>query len=184
MLSFLAAALAARPYPLADGRCSEYADIGAERLALEHGVTLWAYQDKHFVWLCLQPANDGMAVLDLGLDAPGLEEPLDLHVSAQLGEWPWRVEAPATPADPLWGRTTGWTGNVSPHRFTARDQGGFAHQVGKVAGRELQLSKARFGRGTWRLIVSLQFLEGDDGVHHLVDPASGSFADARTLRVR
>lgn len=168
--------------PLVDGRCSEYAALGAEPLALSPDVSLRVHQDRHFVWLCFEYPQGSFATLDMALATPSLVEPLNLHVSAQLGEWPIDNPelAPKNAESALWWNVDGWTANTL--RVNGMDRSGdtptlrFKH----TPARELQLAKARFGRGTWALRMTLASVKMPDGrfvdvtfphgdAHHVLD---------------
>lgn len=156
--------------PLLDGRCSEYAELGALSQDLDQGVRLWIYQNDDYVWMCMGLPELSYGTLDLALDAPKLDAPRALHVSAQLGEWPLDQpgQAPPTAESPLWWQVRGWTAN------TLRFNGMEAGENGPVArflpseARELQFSKARFGVGTWRFRFDLNVVKGGDGLWYTV----------------
>lgn len=156
--------------PLLDGRCSEYAELGALSQDLDQGVRLWIYQNDDYVWMCLGLPELSYGTLDLALDAPKLDAPRALHVSAQLGEWPLDQPAlaPPTAESPLWWQVRGWTANTL--RFNGMEPG----ENGPVArflpseARELQFSKARFGIGTWRFRFDLNVVKGGDGLWYTV----------------
>lgn len=162
--------------PLVDGDCGEYAALGAEPVALAPGVDLFAYQDPHHVWLCYAVPRGAFGILDLEIEAPGLAEAINLHVSAQLGEWPVdRPEAaPANALDQRWWNAHGWTAN--PLRFRGLDRTESPQVLFESApGRELQLGKARFGRGEWRLRFSILSVRPEEDAFGDVEfPADGS----------
>ena len=103
-------------YPLLDGDCGEYAALAQAKHRVSDDVALYVFQDHDYVWFCYTlPANSfGMA--DLTVAAPALKKPLNLHVSAQLGEWPADEPdaAPASPDSPQW-----WNHREPPCHSTA-----------------------------------------------------------------
>ncbi len=163
--------------PLVDGDCGEYAALGAGAVAVAPGVDLYAYQDPHHVWLCFTVPRGGFGILDLRIEAPALAEALNLHVSAQLGEWPAdRPEAaPANALDERWWKVEGWTANPLRFRGVDRTEEPAQAQFESAPARELQLAKARFGRGEWRLGFSILAVRPEDGAFGDVEfPAGGS----------
>ena len=147
---------APRP-PMVDGDCSEYAALGAHRETLAQDVTLSVHQDVHFVWLCYTLPADSFGLLDLRVESAALPKPMNLHVSAQLGEWPADEPAgvPQSPDSDVWWKVTGWTANWQ--WFHGIDRSGTpARTVFKFApGREVQLSKDRFGHGPIELVFDI-----------------------------
>jgi hypothetical protein len=165
--------------PLLDGRCSEYPELGALSQDLDQGVRLWIYQNDDYVWMCLGLPELSFGTLDLALDAPKLESPRALHVSAQLGEWPLDQPelAPPDANSPLWWQVRGWTANTL--RFNGMESG---EDSGKARfqpseARELQFAKARFGIGTWRFRFDLHAVKGGDGLWHTIQFPAASEAE-------
>ena len=111
LLSILNAS--AQAPPLVDGNCSEYARLKATRLVVSKDVDLHIFQDRHFVWLCYTYPDGSFATADLKLTAPALTYAINLHVSAQLAEWPVDKPdlAPKNPESDSWWNATGWTAN-------------------------------------------------------------------------
>ncbi|MCB1628922.1 MAG: hypothetical protein KDI48_14440 [Xanthomonadales bacterium] len=162
--------VAALQTPLLDGRCSEYAELGALSQDLDQGVRLWVYQNDDYVWMCLGLPELSFGTLDLALDTPKLDGPRALHVSAQLGEWPLDQpdQAPPDAASPLWWQVRGWTANTL--RFNGLEDGenGPTPRFLPSEARELQFAKSRFGVGTWRFRFDLNAVKGGDGLWHTV----------------
>ena len=150
-------------YPLLDSRCDEYQALAHERHTIAPGMELFAFQDRDYVWLCYTTAAPNHAPMDMVVSAPALAEPLDIHVSAQLGEWPANREdlVPKDGASELWWNHQGWGALTIPFNGLTAD--------GKVnwrqmPGREMQIAKARFGRGSWKLrfkIYNVRFGEAE-----------------------
>lgn len=165
------------PAPLVDGDCGEYPELQAERLALAPGVELHLHQDQHYVWMCAALPPESFGTVDLRLETPQLSEPLNLHVSAQLGEWPAdRADAVAqSPDDEIWWSIEGWTAN--PLLFSGLDRSNerVRPRFRRARARELQLSKARFGHGEWRFTLKLTGLRDADGALFGIEyPTDGS----------
>ena len=74
------------PEPMLDGRCDDHASE-AGPVALASGLTLYLRQTRDHVWLCYTAPPDSYAIADLRIESPDLERALNLHASAQLGEW-------------------------------------------------------------------------------------------------
>lgn len=92
-----------------------------------------------------------------------LAEPVNLHVSAQLGEWPASQESPEGPSSTDWWQIDGWYG--VPARFNGYQEGNNGRRARFLAmqGLELVIGKERFGIGDWSLRFNLGGL-GDDGL--------------------
>jgi hypothetical protein len=163
--------------PLVDGDCGEYPGLGVKPLALAPEVDLFVYQDQHYVWLCYTYADNSYGTVDLRLETPALSAPLNLHVSAQIGEWPAEEPeaAPEGPQSDRWWNAEGWIANpVWPNGL---DESGetVRPRYKNDPARELQLSRERFGQGKWRFSLKIGLLRGADGKFHEVNfPADGS----------
>ena len=171
MLIALSALAATTLEPMLDGRCDEYA--GAETHALGGSVRMFLTQTRDHVWLCFAVPEGSYGTLDLRIEAPRLPKALNLHASAQLGEWVADdpAAAPKNGRDPLWWRLGGWWANV------VRAGGVIGGQIDyrTLTGREIQLSKARFGRGDWRVSANLSDVAAPAGQMSAVKwPANGT----------
>lgn len=152
-------------YPTLDGACDEYAGLKAEMQPLGDNVRLLIFQDAANVWLCAALPPESYGTLDLVIEAPALAEALNLHVSAQLGEWPANdpEAAPASAGAEGWWKISGWSAfPMRMNGFIERADGRRPNYL-HSPGRELQLSKARFGKGDWRLRLAFQGIASDDG---------------------
>jgi hypothetical protein len=139
--------------PMMDGKCHEYQSLEeASATDIGAGVILYSFQDNDYVWFCYSKNKSSWGTLDLFIDTPKLEESLNLHVSAQLGEWPADKPelAPQEPNSDLWWEIDGWWANVVALNGMKEDNDGKKQINFKLAeGREIVLSKDRFGRGNW-----------------------------------
>jgi hypothetical protein len=162
-------------YPLLDGRCDEYPAIAQERHRIAAGIELFLFQDPDYLWLCFTLPPDAFGATDVVVAAPGLSEPLNLHVSAQLGEWvAARPEAaPGDVSSDRWWNQRGWTAMPVPFNGVT-DDAGSSFKFKPTPGRELQLGKRRFGRGPWRLAIHIAGLgDGSDAPQTARFPARG-----------
>ena len=154
-------------YPLMDGRCDEFPSIAQARHEIAEGVTLYQFQDRHYVWFCYTIPEGNFGTMDMQVSAPALEAPLNLHVSAQLGEW--RVDRPGdAPADPQserWWNHHGWSGFWTGFNGFEKRPGrdGESPRFRTHPGREIQLDKRRFGRGEWRWSIEIRGIPSVDG---------------------
>ncbi|TFW20170.1 hypothetical protein E4L96_10635 [Massilia arenosa] len=171
------AGAASLPAPMVDGDCAEFRPLGARMIALSPQVQLFVYEDEHYVWMCYTLPPGSMGQLDMVLATPALPAALNLHVSAQLGEWPaGRPElVPKNAESDAWWQVQGWTANTL--HVNGMDTSGQQprYRWKETPGRELQLSKARFGHGTWT--VSMTIYGIGDGHGRRADlhfPAQGS----------
>ena len=141
---------------LLDGRCdpAEYAE--AESRDLDHGVVLHAVHDAHFVTLCATLPPDSLGTMDLYLQSPAGGPITNLHISAQVGERTYREGQ-----DPpwVWGNQSGWYGPPVAFSGTVRRTDGTPRATfADSTGREIRLSKARFGSGPWKMRMELRAL--------------------------
>lgn len=94
----------------------------------------------------------------------GLPHPLNLHVSAQLGEW--RADDPESaakaPTDALWNESPGWGSNSNTKAWVKGKDGEMKEIWARPKAREMQLSKARFGRGEWKAHLKLSSVYNGD----------------------
>jgi hypothetical protein len=174
MIPLLIAAAAAEP--MLDGRCDDYA--GTAAVAELTGVKAYVRQTTEHVWLCFAVPEGSYASLDLTIQAPKLAKPLNLHASAQLGEWAADnpAAAPANASSPEWWNVDGWWASTTPFNGAITTPQGRQVNFRTVAGRELQLSKRRFGTGAWSLSATLADVQGgSDTMISVRWPRSGSF---------
>ncbi|GAB3425825.1 hypothetical protein NX773_19205 [Massilia solisilvae] len=180
----LPARAASHPTPLVDGDCSEYARLPAQAIDAGSGVTLYVYQDEHHVWLCYTYPPGSMGQLDMQVSTGKLAAPLNLHVSAQLGEWPVGRDdlTPHSPESDLWWNFSGWTANIIWLNGMDRSGPQPRYRWKNAAGRELQLAKQRFGHGEWKLALTIHDIKAADGKSREVRfPADGSFYTLKAL---
>lgn len=178
-------ALAAAPTPMVDGDCGEYAALGAQRETIVDGVTLHVHQDRDHVWLCYTVPDGSFGLLDLRIESDALPEPVNVHVSAKLGEWPAdRPElAPQGPDSPLWWNHRGWTAHWIAYDGVDRDAAPPRPRWRLGGAREVQLFRARFGAGEWRLAFDIQRIRGADGTDSNVRfPAGDALYRLQPLR--
>lgn len=178
-----AAQNAATAEPMLDGRCEEHRAAGVQPQPVGNGVTAYLRQTANHVWLCFDVPQGSYAPLDLRLEAPRLQRAINLHASAQLGEWDADdpSAAPADSASPLWWKVEGWWANTIVFNGMTDTPQGRRARFRFAEGREIQFSKDRFGRGTWRLSADIMNVAGPDGeMISLRWPSAGTV----TLEVR
>lgn len=169
--------------PLVDGSCQEYEGLEAQIIALDYGVKLHMYQDDHYVWFCYCYADGSFGTLDMEVESPNLDGPLNLHVSAQLGEWPINQPelAPKNSQSDKWWNHKGWTANEVWMNGLNRTEERTSPRWKNAPARELQLSKTRFGRGDWKIKMQINSVKKpDEGLASITFPAD---ADTYTLKV-
>ena len=110
-----------------------------------------------------QPGSYGTG--DLWIDSPSIAAPLNLHVSAQLGEWPADrpEEVPADATSDRWWNNNGWSSNIMAYGGLRSRGERTTPRFRPAEGREFQLAKERFGRGEWRLRLSLSGVASAEG---------------------
>lgn len=144
-------------------------------------ITLYLFQDRDYVWLCYTLPENSFGMADLTLAAPALKQRMNLHVSAQLGEWPADEPsaAPAGPDSPQWWNQRGWSGTTVPFNgakatLDAAAKPRVDYNFRMTRARELQLSKQRFGRGEWRWHIDIRNIaDGKGGQKSLRFPKQG-----------
>lgn len=165
--------------PLSDGNCDEYGELADDRYELASDVTLYILQDADYVWMCYSLPPESYGVVDLYLAAPGLAEPINIHVSAQLG---WRPSSDNS--DRVW-PIEGWWANVV--RYNSYEGEGAERRVRfhPSPGREFQFAKWHFGRGDWRFQMEIHGIEvGGDPDGRIYFPENiGEGRELFTLRV-
>ena len=168
--------------PMVDGRCDEYKGQNSTQIKMDGVVTLNVYQNQHFVWFCYNTTEGGFGTLDLRIEAPGIKEAMNLHISAQLGEWPADKPemAPTKGTSADWWNHKGWTANTvwfNGYRMRKSEKG--EEQVANwrnASAREMQLSKEYFGRGEWKLRFNIYSIKGkEDESYDLIYPSKDEF---------
>ncbi|HEX7029039.1 MAG TPA: hypothetical protein VF254_00405 [Gammaproteobacteria bacterium] len=143
--------------PMLDGDCDEHVELAESVYEINEKVTLYITEREDHVWFCYTVPEGRMGVLDLTVDSPGLEQALNLHVSAQLGEWPANDPgaAPAGPEDPRWWNVAGWHANTLRFRGMRETEQGRYPVFRSAHAREMQLAMGRFGTGVWKLVFAI-----------------------------
>ena len=164
----IAVATATSPI-LLDARCEDDAWRSATRTAVGHGVALLSMADADSVYLCVTLPPESLGTMDLFIQSrDGVQT--NLHVSAQTGErtrgadgWPeWRG----------FNNYRGWYGPPVAFRGMARTEGGVRPDFAPSAAREVQIDRARFGDGPWRVMLQVHSL-GADGAGAVTWPSYG-----------
>ncbi|MEO1449622.1 MAG: hypothetical protein AAFV07_08825, partial [Bacteroidota bacterium] len=128
------------------------AALEVQPIPLSEDVGLYVYQNAAYVWLAIDYPEGSYGTVDMELLTESLPSPLNLHVSAQLGEWTVgdTLAQPTKATSDKWWNISGWYAN--PLWANGIDTTGaeprFKLKNGEI--REIQLSKKRFGRGTWQ----------------------------------
>lgn len=173
MLLVLACMPAVAAEPMLDGSCAEHLELADSTYEINERMTLYISEREDHVWLCYTVPEGQMGMLDLTVDSPGLERPLNLHVSAQLGEWPAGDPGavPSVPEDPRWWNVAGWHANTLRFRGARETEQGRYPVFRSAPGREMQLAKSRFGTGEWKLVFAIDSHSQQTGVRW---PAEGT----------
>ena len=151
--------------PMVDGNCNEYPNLLAKKRVLSEDVSMYLFQDKHYVWLCYSYPEGSFSMLDLTLTTKQLKDSLNLHVSAQLGEWPVSKPElkPKTAESEQWWNNKEWIANTIWYNGIAKESKQPRAKFKNANARELQLSKNRFGRGDWKIRLKIDWVKGKDG---------------------
>lgn len=171
------------PPPLIDGNIEDFERLGVKPLILDDSVRLFFYQDEHFVWIAYDYLEGSYATLDLKLVTPTIPDTINLHLSGQLGEWMIKEGSPRpdSPQSELWWNMNGWYANeVWPNGMEGtNEKPRYNFKLSKA--RELQLTKERFGRGTWYLHFSMGSILKSDGSYTRVNfPTDDRFFEYRS----
>lgn len=157
--------------PMVDGKLNDFIQLNVSPIALSEEVNLYIYQDEHYVWLGYDYPEGSFGTLDLQIETDSLENPLNLHVSAQLGEWVVGDEAnqPQTSDSDLWWEFNGWISNEVWMNGMTRTEERTSPNFKNAKARELQLSKAHFGLGAWKLKFNIRAIVKPDGSRYNID---------------
>lgn len=182
LLSLLGACPAqvkAQSHPMVDGKNTEYHQLGVIPVQLAEGVQLYVFQNDSYVWISYDFPEGSYATLDMALKTEKLPKALNLHVSAQLGEWPLGEDAqiPMSASSELWWNNQGWTANTLwPNGIDSTSQRGPQIIFKNGTMREVQLDKKRFGRGEWKVRLEINALRSKEGrFTSLTFPESGMY---------
>ena len=162
------AAGAATATPLLDGRCEAAEWAGAVRTDLGAGVALLALADAQTLSLCWTLPPNSMGSVDLYImDAAGRAH--NLHMSRQIGE---RAKMAEGWSAWDWGNHQRWYG--PPARWTrsvTRPDGRASIQFAEPEAREMQIKTDRFGRGPWRVMMTVSEI-GPERAETVYPPAA------------
>lgn len=167
---------AAAAEPLLDGRCDEYADLGATRQPVHEQLDLLVLERDGFVWLCMDLPDGSYGTMDLQVKSAKEPDAINLHVFAQLGEWPVaRPElAPSTPDSDGWWNQQGWYANAVWFNGMREQRGQMQPNFRLTADRELQIRRDKFGALPWQIRLDMRLVKGKDGAFFRVTyPADG-----------
>ena len=163
--------------PLVDGSIDDFKALGVEPITIGYGVNLYLYQDQHYVWVAYDYPESSFGTIDLQLVAPALEDTINLHVSAQIGEW--MVEEgtprPENPESGLWWNHKGWYANEVWINGMDTTGGKTNYRFKNAPAREIQLSKERFGRGTWNFKMNIRAIRTPGGFSSSTFPKDDTF---------
>lgn len=175
-LLYSAKALSQIAPPLVDGSCTEYRLLKSDSVKIDDRVTLYYYQDSYFVWFCYTYPMGSFGTMDLKLTTQNHPAPINLHVSAQLGEW-LVGDTEAIPQDAQsdkWWNISGWTANTVWINGMDRSGETPRFKFKNAPARELQLSKERFGKGEWNFSMDIRSIKNsDESFYNISFPASG-----------
>ena len=143
---------------LIDGVCDEDAWDQTPHFDIGGGATLDWLQDENYLYMCLSITEGSYGTFDLYYLDPSDGQPVDLHVSAQIGE---RKLVDGVWPDYLWWNNTAWTANNIEMQYTDNKRSGFV----EPAGHELQanLLKLANDKGEITLMLHVRALMSEDG---------------------
>jgi hypothetical protein len=141
--------------PMVDGDCSEYSETNSNLIELSKDVNWYIYQGIDYVWFCFTFPKGGVGMIDLQIETDKTGGVINLHSSAQLGEWKLNGEGsmPKTQVSSKWWNNNGWVASFSkfngvlePNEYS-KTHANFK----RPKAIEMQLSKKRFGRRVWNI---------------------------------
>jgi hypothetical protein len=141
---------------LLDNRCDPAEWKDANRFAIADGVQLALKQDAQYLYLCMRLPALSYGTTDVYLQPATGSAPWNLHASAQIGE-KQRTDA-GWPAEWTFGNQRDWYSPAVPFRGVREVKGGVSASFAPIEGREIQIGRARFGPGPWRLMFELRAL--------------------------
>ncbi|MEP1033039.1 hypothetical protein [Ekhidna sp.] len=161
--------------PLVDGNIDDFLQLGIEPIALAEGTKLYFYQNDHYVWIAYDYPEGSYGTLDLKLLTPNLTDTINLHVSAQLGEWLLKEGAPKpdNSVSELWWNHEGWYANEVWMNGLDRSEDEVNPNWRNGKAREIQISKVRFGKGEWKLQLNIRAIQTPDGFTGITFPEEG-----------
>lgn len=153
-------------HPMVDGKNTEYAALEVAPIAIGEGVNLYIFQNQSYVWISYDYPAGSYGTLDMQITTEQLAHPINIHVSAQLGEWPVGEEAqkPQSANSDLWWNMDGWIANSL--WANGIDTAGFRGPQMRLKNgemRELQLDKNRFGKGEWNFRLTINAIRNEAG---------------------
>jgi hypothetical protein len=172
----LTSALVSGPPVLLDAKCDAAEYANAARHDIGGGVTLRARHDADYVYLCLMLPAQSLGTMDLFLQPVSGGPMYNLHISAQVGE---RIFAGGAWPDWTFGNERAWYGPPVAFRGMARRPDGTARpDFSESEAREVQLTRARFGNGPWKVRLEVRAL-GPDKRGEVVFPAGSTDTNSK-----
>lgn len=156
---------------LLDGACGESEYAGALVVELGSGQRLQVLRRGEELWLCIPVRSGGLATLDFFLVSPGEKSPLNLHVSAQIGER--RLAAGQWPEYSWWNHQR-WSAFWVPFNGFEGEGAARRPKFNSTSGRELVLDLGRFGHGLWSWRLELRRVVDLEGQTRDLDFPAGS----------
>lgn len=151
--------------PMVDGQIEEYIELGVQPIDLGDHVQLYLYQNDYYVWIAYAYPEGSYGILDMEMVTPKVQDTLNIHVSAQLGEWFIKEGAarPQNPESDLWWNHKGWYSNEVWPNGSDKSGDRVRPKFKNALAREVQLSKDRFGYGNWHFNLNLGSIRLPDG---------------------
>ncbi|MEO9870723.1 hypothetical protein [Ekhidna sp.] len=161
--------------PMVDGDITDFQQLGVEPIELMQGSNLYLYQNDHFVWLGFDYPEESFGTMDLKLITPTLSDTLNMHISAQIGEWYLSEGSPRpdNPESDLWWNHQGWYANEVWPNGTDRSSENPQPKFKNAKAREIQISKERFGRGKWMMQAEIRAIRTGSGFTGTSFPKNG-----------
>lgn len=160
------------PAPMIDHRLDDDAWKNAARRTLPDGTEIWAQQDDAYVYVAIKAPTPRVFGMELYV-AERPDKIVNLHASAYLGE---RTAVDGQWPDWTWWNADGWTATIVPYLIEGSNRTFTA-----LAGKEFQLSKARFSAA--RHAIRLECHYGRNGTAMIFPESTGEFDPAGWLEL-
>ncbi|MEL6870910.1 MAG: hypothetical protein AAFO81_14010 [Pseudomonadota bacterium] len=159
---------------LLDGKCSDDEWLDAKTIASNQGHSIRMKRSERYLYLCITYPEDAGGTFEGYLVTDAQRTPLNIHVSAKIGEREWQGED--WPEWDWWNAQGWWSTPVRYNSFEAGER-----RFLRTPAREIQFDLNHFGRSGWRLMFDVYYGRNDDGTYRTVPlPAGATFADEST----
>ncbi|MCB9196512.1 MAG: hypothetical protein H6598_09835 [Flavobacteriales bacterium] len=149
--------------PMVDGTIEDFVEMQIIPIVISENVNLYIHQNAQYVWFGYTYPEGSFGTLDMLITSQNIPDTLNLHVSAQIGEWysnqPETI--PNSPESENWWNMKGWIAN--PVWINGKDTTNDQVKFKNSPAREIQMSKLRFGTGLWKIKFKIKLIKTYNG---------------------